>query len=41
MQAAVGVSQLKKLPGFIATRRTNFQRLWEGLADLQEFSASP
>ena len=41
MQAAVGVSQLKKLPGFIATRRTNFQRLWEGLADLQEFFRLP
>ncbi len=41
MQAAVGVSQLKKLPGFIAARRANFRRLYEGLADLQEFFALP
>jgi CDP-6-deoxy-D-xylo-4-hexulose-3-dehydrase len=41
MQAAVGVSQLKKLPGFIATRRTNFRRLYDGLADLQEFFSLP
>ena len=41
MQAAVGVSQLKKLPAFIATRKQNFQRLYAGLADLQEFFALP
>jgi len=41
MQAAVGVSQLKKLPGFIAARRANFRRLYEGLADLQEFFSLP
>jgi len=41
MQAAVGVSQLKKLPGFIAARRANFQRLYAGLSDLQEFFALP
>jgi len=32
MQAAVGVEQLKKLPGFIAARRHNFDRLTELLA---------
>jgi CDP-6-deoxy-D-xylo-4-hexulose-3-dehydrase len=41
MQAAVGVSQLKKLPGFIAARRANFKRLHEGLSDLQEFFSLP
>jgi CDP-6-deoxy-D-xylo-4-hexulose-3-dehydrase len=41
MQAAVGVSQLKKLPGFIAARRANFKRLYDGLSDLQEFFSLP
>jgi CDP-6-deoxy-D-xylo-4-hexulose-3-dehydrase len=41
MQAAVGVSQLKKLPGFIAARRSNFKRLYDGLTDLQEFFSLP
>jgi CDP-6-deoxy-D-xylo-4-hexulose-3-dehydrase len=41
MQAAVGVSQLKKLPRFIATRRANFERLKAGLRDLQEFFILP
>lgn len=41
MQAAVGVSQLKKLPGFIAARRANFKRLYDGLIDLQEFFSLP
>lgn len=36
MQAAVGLSQLKKLPGFIATRRRNFTLLREGLSLLQD-----
>ena len=41
MQAAVGVSQLKKLPQFIAKRRANFQALYEGLKDLDEFFILP
>ena len=41
MQAAIGVAQLKKLPGFIEARRKNFQRLLDGLADLQEFFQLP
>jgi CDP-4-dehydro-6-deoxyglucose reductase, E1 len=41
MQAAVGVSQLKKLPGFISARRANFQRLRDGLSELQEFFSLP
>ncbi len=36
MQAAVGVSQLQKLPDFIAARRRNFEVLWQGLADLED-----
>ncbi|MBK5287859.1 MAG: lipopolysaccharide biosynthesis protein RfbH [Acidimicrobiia bacterium] len=36
MQAAVGVAQLDKLDGFIATRRSNWQRLHDGLVDLPE-----
>lgn len=41
MQAAVGVAQLEKLPGFIETRRTNFSFLYEGLRDLEEFFILP
>ena len=31
MQAAVGVAQLRKLPGFIETRKRNWQLLYDGL----------
>jgi CDP-4-dehydro-6-deoxyglucose reductase, E1 len=31
MQAAVGIAQLKKLPGFIAKRKENFQRIFNSL----------
>lgn len=31
MQAAIGVSQLKKLPGFIEKRNKNYKLLYEGL----------
>lgn len=41
MQAAVGVSQLKKLPAFIAARKANFQRLYEGLRDLEDVFRLP
>jgi len=41
MQAAVGVSQLKKLPEFIETRRRNFSYLHAGLQDLQEHLILP
>lgn len=41
MQAAVGVAQLDKLPGFIAARRRNWQRLCEGLADLDDVLILP
>ena len=41
MQAAVGVSQLQKLPGFIAARRRNFAYLHAGLQGLQEHLILP
>ncbi len=41
MQAAVGVSQLEKLPEFIQRRQENFCRLYEGLKDLEEFFMLP
>jgi CDP-4-dehydro-6-deoxyglucose reductase, E1 len=41
MQAAIGVAQLKKLPSFIEIRRRNFQILYEGLKDLEEFFILP
>jgi len=41
MQAAVGVAQLRKLPAFIETRRRNFQTLYEGLRNLEEFFILP
>ena len=37
MQAAVGVAQLKKLPGFIETRKRNWRLLYEGLRPFEEF----
>jgi CDP-6-deoxy-D-xylo-4-hexulose-3-dehydrase len=41
MQAAIGLAQMQKLPGFIQARRANFARLFAGLADLQEFFVLP
>lgn len=41
MQAAVGVSQLKKLPGFIRARRENWDFLKSNLAQLEEFFILP
>ena len=41
MQAAVGVAQLKKLPAFIAARQNNYQALYHGLKDLEEFFILP
>jgi CDP-6-deoxy-D-xylo-4-hexulose-3-dehydrase len=41
MQAAVGVSQLKKLPHFIEKRRENFSYLHAQLQHLQEFLILP
>jgi len=41
MQAAVGVAQLQKLPGFIEARKKNFARLKEDLQGLDEFFVLP
>lgn len=41
MQAAIGVSQLKKLPSFIEKRRNNYEKLYNGLASLNEFLILP
>lgn len=41
MQAALGVSQLKKLPGFNKLRRRNFQTLYAGLKEFREFFILP
>ena len=41
MQAAVGVAQLDKLDGFIEARNRNFQRLHDGLADLDDVYLRP
>ena len=41
LQAAVGVAQLKKLPGFIEARRKNWARLSEALRPLEEFFLLP
>jgi CDP-6-deoxy-D-xylo-4-hexulose-3-dehydrase len=41
LQAAIGVTQLEKLPVFIEKRRENFQALHEGLRDLEEYFILP
>jgi len=41
MQAAVGVAQLAKLPGFIEARRRNFRELRAALRDTEEFFVLP
>jgi CDP-6-deoxy-D-xylo-4-hexulose-3-dehydrase len=41
MQAAVGVAQLEKLPGFVEARKRNFRSLYDGLADLQDVYILP
>ena len=41
MQAAVGVSQLKKLPAFIQRRQENFDYLYQQLKPLEDFFQLP
>ncbi len=37
MQAAIGLAQLKKLPVFIQKRKENYRKIYEGIADIEEF----
>lgn len=41
MQAAIGVSQLDKLPAFIQNRRDNWHSLYQGIKVLEEFFILP
>jgi CDP-6-deoxy-D-xylo-4-hexulose-3-dehydrase len=41
MQAAVGVEQLKKLPGFIEKRKENFRLLYKGLRQYDDYFELP
>lgn len=41
MQAAVGVAQLRKLPGFIEKRKKNFARLFHALENYSEYIVIP
>jgi CDP-6-deoxy-D-xylo-4-hexulose-3-dehydrase len=41
IQAAIGCEQLKRLPGFVAARRHNWQRLREGFAVFEEHFELP
>jgi CDP-6-deoxy-D-xylo-4-hexulose-3-dehydrase len=41
MQAAVGVAQMGKLPGFIEARRANFRALREGLREMEDIFVLP
>ena len=36
LQAAVGVAQLKKFPGFVQRRRENYKRLYEALKPVED-----
>lgn len=41
MQAAIGVEQLKKLPSFIERRRANFNVLYDGFRELEDYFILP
>lgn len=41
MQAAIGVAQLKKFPGFVERRKYNFNKLWNGLKELEKYFILP
>lgn len=41
MQAAIGVAQLEKLPGFVEKRRENFNKLYQMLAPLEKWLILP
>ncbi len=41
IQAAIGLEQLKKLPEFTRKRKANYKKLYEGLADLEDYLILP
>ena len=41
LQASIGTAQIDKLDGFIAKRKANWQRLYDGLSNLEEFFILP
>jgi CDP-6-deoxy-D-xylo-4-hexulose-3-dehydrase len=41
MQAAIGLEQLKKVPNFVKSRIENFNKIYEGLKDLEEYFILP
>ena len=41
LQAAIGVAQMEKLPGFVEARRRNWRTLRDGLADLEDAFVLP
>lgn len=41
MQAAIGVAQLDKLPGFIEARKENYKKLYAGLKPLEQYFILP
>jgi CDP-6-deoxy-D-xylo-4-hexulose-3-dehydrase len=41
IQAAIGLAQLQKLPGFVEARKRNFRELYEGLRSYEEFLLLP
>ncbi len=41
MQAAIGVAQLEKLPSFVEKRKENFNTLYNGLKDLEDYIILP
>jgi CDP-6-deoxy-D-xylo-4-hexulose-3-dehydrase len=41
MQAAIGLEQLKKVPSFIESRINNFNKLHDGLKDLEDYFILP
>lgn len=41
MQAAIGLAQLKKLPGFVNKRKENFKKLYDGLKKYEEYLILP
>lgn len=41
LQAAIGIAQLKKLPGFVEARRQNWRKFYDGLKEFDRFFVLP